>query len=92
MIAQGIVVTEKQVLFRIDSKLLESLDRKIAREGFTTRNAWFKQVVGSYAGRGAGAARGAAKAPARGAARGGGAKARGRGPPAGKARRGAGGR
>lgn len=41
---------EKQVLFRIDSKLLESLDKKIAKEGFTTRNAWFKQMVTDWAG------------------------------------------
>lgn len=44
-------MTEKQVLFRIDAKLLESLDRKLAKEGFTTRNAWFKEMVSSYAGR-----------------------------------------
>ena len=51
-------MTEKQVLFRIDGKLLESLDRRIAKDGFTTRNAWFKQVVQDYGGR-----KGAAKAP-----------------------------
>lgn len=42
---------EKQVLFRIDAKLLESLDKRIARDGYTTRNAWFKEVVSGYAGR-----------------------------------------
>lgn len=55
MISGGIRLTEKQVLFRIDAKLLESLDRKIAKEGFTTRNAWFKDVVSRYASRGGGA-------------------------------------
>lgn len=63
MIATGIDLTEKQVLFRIEGRLLESLDKKIARDGFTTRNAWFKRVVQDYASK-----KGAA-APARGAAR-----------------------
>lgn len=45
-------MTEKQVLFRIDAKLLDSLDRKIAKEGYSTRNAWFKEAVTAYAGRG----------------------------------------
>lgn len=51
MISGGISLTEKQVLFRIDAKLLESLDRRIAKEGFTTRNAWFKDVVSRYSAR-----------------------------------------
>ena len=51
MISGGISLTEKQVLFRIDAKLLESLDKKIAKDGFTTRNAWFKDVVSRYAAR-----------------------------------------
>lgn len=38
-------MAEKQVLFRIDAKLLDALDRRIAKEGYTTRNAWFKDVV-----------------------------------------------
>lgn len=38
-------MVEKQVLFRVDSKLLDALDRRIAKEGYTTRNAWFKDVV-----------------------------------------------
>lgn len=42
---------EKQVLFRIDAKLLESLDKRLSRDGYTTRNAWFKDVVTGYAGR-----------------------------------------
>ena len=50
-------MTEKQVLFRIDAKLLESLDKRIAKDGFTTRNAWFKDVVASYAARSRGAAK-----------------------------------
>jgi metal-responsive CopG/Arc/MetJ family transcriptional regulator len=45
-------VTEKQVLFRIDGKLLDALDKKLAKDGYTTRNAWFKDAVGGYAGRG----------------------------------------
>lgn len=48
-------MAEKQVLFRIEGKLLDSLDKKIAKDGFSTRNAWFKQLVSSYAGRGGGA-------------------------------------
>lgn len=44
-------MADKQVLFRIDGKLLENLDRKLAKEGYSTRNAWFKELVTSYAGR-----------------------------------------
>ena len=40
---------EKQVLFRIDAKLLDALDRKLSKDGFTTRNAWFKETVAGYA-------------------------------------------
>lgn len=72
MIARAeISLAEKQVLFRIDGKLLEALDRKITRDGYSTRNAWFKEVVSGYAGRARGAAK-ARKAPAKKA------KARGR--------------
>jgi len=46
-------VAEKQVLFRVEAKLLDSLDKKIAKDGYSTRNAWFKEVVSGYAGRGA---------------------------------------
>jgi metal-responsive CopG/Arc/MetJ family transcriptional regulator len=53
----GFLVTEKQVLFRIDGKLLDALDKKLAKEGYTTRNAWFKDAVSSYAGRGGGKAK-----------------------------------
>jgi metal-responsive CopG/Arc/MetJ family transcriptional regulator len=45
-------MAEKQVLFRIDAKLLDALDRRIAKEGFTTRNAWFKSVVTGGKGKG----------------------------------------
>lgn len=38
-------MAEKQVLFRVDAKLLDALDRRIAKEGYTTRNAWFKDIV-----------------------------------------------
>jgi hypothetical protein len=65
-------MADKQVLFRIEGKMLEGLDRKIAKDGYSTRNAWFKDLVSSYAGRGGGGARGAARG---GAARGGAARA-----------------
>lgn len=42
---------EKQVLFRIDAKLLDALDRKLSKDGYSTRNAWFKDAVAGYAGR-----------------------------------------
>lgn len=45
-------MAEKQVLFRIEAKLLDSLDKKLAKDGYSTRNAWFKDVVAGYAGRG----------------------------------------
>lgn len=51
---------EKQVLFRIEAKLLDSLDKKLAKDGYSTRNAWFKDAVSAYAGR-AGAAGGKAR-------------------------------
>lgn len=51
-------MAEKQVLFRIDSKLLDALDRKIAREGFTTRNAWFKAMCGGGKAKAAGKKKG----------------------------------
>lgn len=44
-------MTEKQVLFRVDAKLLDALDKKLAKDGYTTRNAWFKDTVAGYAGR-----------------------------------------
>lgn len=48
---------EKQVLFRIDGKLLDNLDKKLAKDGHTTRNAWFKDAVAAYVGRGGGKAK-----------------------------------
>lgn len=45
----GDPMAEKQVLFRIDARLLDALDKRIAKEGFTTRNAWFKEVVSGLA-------------------------------------------
>lgn len=42
---------EKQVLFRIEAKLLDSLDKKLAKDGYSTRNAWFKEAVSGYAGK-----------------------------------------
>lgn len=44
-------MAEKQVLFRIEARLLDSLDKKLAKDGFSTRNAWFKQAVSAYAGK-----------------------------------------
>ena len=44
-------MAEKQVLFRIDAKLLDALDKRIAKDGYTTRNAWFKEAVSGYAGK-----------------------------------------
>lgn len=48
-------MAEKQVLFRIDAKLLDALDKRISKDGYTTRNAWFKDAVATYAGKGGGA-------------------------------------
>lgn len=52
-------MADKQVLFRIDGKLLENLDKKLSKEGYATRNAWFKEVVSSYAGRSRASSKGA---------------------------------
>lgn len=52
---------EKQVLFRIESKLLDNLDKKLAKDGYSTRNAWFKEAVQNYAGRAGGAAKASKK-------------------------------
>ncbi|HLE98181.1 MAG TPA: hypothetical protein VI997_12485 [Candidatus Thermoplasmatota archaeon] len=41
-------MAEKQVLFRLDEALLESLDRKLAQRGFRTRNAWFRTVAEQF--------------------------------------------
>ena len=46
-------MAEKQVLFRIDAKLLDALDKRITKDGYTTRNAWFKEAVSGYAKAGA---------------------------------------
>jgi len=52
-----IFVPEKQVLFRIEARLLDSLDKKLAKDGYSTRNAWFKDAVSSYAGKAGGKAK-----------------------------------
>jgi len=44
------LLAEKQVLFRVDAKLLKGLDSKLGSDGFATRNAWFKQAIGDYTG------------------------------------------
>lgn len=46
----GIVLAEKQVLFRIEESLLAKLDRRLAQKGYKTRNAWFKEAVKDFAG------------------------------------------
>lgn len=61
-------MTEKQVLFRIEARLLDSLDKKLAKDGHTTRNAWFKQAVAAYVGKG-GAAKSATKTATKTAAK-----------------------
>ena len=43
-------MTEKQVLFRVEGKLLDALDKKLAKDGYSTRNAWFKDMLSGYAG------------------------------------------
>jgi len=35
-------VTETQVLFRVEKELLEALDKILSRQGFRTRNEWFR--------------------------------------------------
>lgn len=57
-------MAEKQVLFRIDARMLDSLDRKLARDGYATRNAWFKEVVSGYSGGRGGAKKAGGKKPA----------------------------
>jgi len=44
----GVNMNETQVLFRIDSELLEDLDTTIHRSGFKTRNEWFRNVIRTY--------------------------------------------
>lgn len=38
-------MTETQVLFRVEKELLEALDKVLSREGFRTRNEWFRAQV-----------------------------------------------
>lgn len=35
-------MTETQVLFRVEKELLEALDKILSRQGFRTRNEWFR--------------------------------------------------
>jgi metal-responsive CopG/Arc/MetJ family transcriptional regulator len=52
------LVAEKQVLFRLEGRLLDKLDKKLAQEGYKTRNRWFREFVSGYlGGRGGGARR-----------------------------------
>lgn len=39
---------DTQVLFRVDSRILEELDTSIANSGFKTRNEWFRNVVRAF--------------------------------------------
>ncbi|MHB8586867.1 MAG: hypothetical protein ACYDDF_13650 [Thermoplasmatota archaeon] len=41
-------MAEKQVLFRLEGKLLSKLDKKLTAEGYKTRNKWFREAVSGY--------------------------------------------
>ena len=41
-------MSDMQVLFRVDSVLLQELDSSIASSGFTTRNEWFRNAVRNF--------------------------------------------
>ena len=41
-------MSETQVLFRVDSDILEELDTTINMSGFKTRNEWFRNIIRSY--------------------------------------------
>ena len=44
----GDIMTETQVLFRVDSDMLKELDSTISGSGFKTRNEWFRNVVRNF--------------------------------------------
>ena len=44
----GDILTETQVLFRVDSTVLSELDASITSSGFKTRNEWFRSLVRSF--------------------------------------------
>ncbi|MHB8606535.1 MAG: hypothetical protein ACYDCK_14925 [Thermoplasmatota archaeon] len=44
-------MSEKQVLFRLESEWLAKLDRKLTQRGYKTRNAWFKATVKDFVGK-----------------------------------------
>ncbi len=41
-------MSDMQVLFRVDSVLLQELDSSIASSGFKTRNEWFRNAVRNF--------------------------------------------
>ena len=41
-------VSEAQVIFRLDDKMLKELDKKLATSGFRTRNEWFRHKVREF--------------------------------------------
>ncbi|KCZ72359.1 hypothetical protein ANME2D_00786 [Candidatus Methanoperedens nitroreducens] len=41
-------MTETQVIFRLDKKLLEDFDESLKVSGFKTRNEWFRAAVRGF--------------------------------------------
>lgn len=41
-------MTDTQVIFRVDNKLLKKLDKSISQAGFKTRNEWFRNAIRNY--------------------------------------------
>ncbi len=41
-------MTDTQVLFRVNSDMLDELDSSISGSGFKTRNEWFRNVVRDF--------------------------------------------
>jgi len=41
-------MTETQVIFRVDDRMLRSLDRFLKISGFRTRNEWFRSKVREF--------------------------------------------
>jgi metal-responsive CopG/Arc/MetJ family transcriptional regulator len=39
------MMTEMQILFRLEKDLLDALDRSLPGQGFKTRNEWFRAQV-----------------------------------------------
>ena len=43
-----IYMTDTQVIFRIEEKLLEKLDSSLKASGFKTRNEWFRNEIRTF--------------------------------------------